>query len=132
MIYIILLLRHRHPIESGADSGNFLSLSTLARTIWSATQIGAVVLDQEFDVHDNSGVLVHGMASETFIVLPNEIVNRTFCHEYLHCNSINSDKGGLNGIVDEFNLMNHTNDFGLEWLRYRPVTKVLESAEFLK
>ena len=97
--------------------------------IWSDIEIGAAVLEQEFEVHDNGGVPVFGMAEENCIALPKHPddidIKRSFSHECLHCALINP-KGdgiiGLHDVTDEFNLMYYTSDLNQKWLRYRPVT----------
>jgi hypothetical protein len=116
------------PDDPGNAGNEFPGLKdwALMNNLWSATKIGAVVLEQEFEVH-GTGVLAGGMALENFIVLPKSTVNRTFCHEYLHCSAVNN---GLEDLSDdEYNVMYYLYDFGYKWLRYRPFTKVLGGKE---
>lgn len=104
--------------QNSADEFNEIKEWAKIKDIWSNERIGAVILEQEFEVHNSSGVLVHGMAHENFIVLSSSMNNRVFCHEYLHT----SLGGDLRDVTDEFNVMYYTDDFNQERLRYRAVT----------
>lgn len=90
------------------------------KLIWNDDKIGVAILEQDFEIHDNGGVPINGISDENFVVLPGNVNNRNFCHEYLHCDLARDMKD----IDDEFNVMHYADDFGQKRLRYRPVTVV--------
>lgn len=94
-------------------------------SIWSESEIGGVVLEQDFEIHNAGGIPIYGISMDNFIVLPPNYEQRVFCHEYLHC-PLAAD---LNDNTDEYNLMCYSNDFGYNWLRYRNVTLVSGGTE---
>lgn len=90
------------------------------KSIWNEEKIGVAILEQAFEIHDNGGVPINGISHENFVVLPENVNNRNFCHEYLHCD-LASD---LKDINDEFNVMHETDFFEQNRLRYRSVSIV--------